>query len=397
MSDPSGNLLVAQLGGPTAVINSSLYGVIRAGVESGAVDRVLGARSGAAGLVEGDVVDLGREEAATVDGLLETPGAALGSARREVTEKDYDRILDTVERYGVDYVLPIGGNGTMAFARELERRTGTGVTTVGVPKTVDNDIAATDHCPGYGSAARYYAVTVREVGRDVATLPPPVTVFETMGRDTGWLAAATALAGPGEDEPPHLIYLPEHGFDPEGFVDDVKRVYDRLGYVFVAVGEGLRDESGEPVAVATDETRADATGNPLPGGVSERLADLIGEELGVRARSEKPGLCGRASIAHQSETDRDEAVRAGEAAVEFATGGESGVMAALERTDSEYGCRVEPVPLSEVSGTRGVPGEYVADGHGVTDAFLEYTRPLAGGPLPEHATLEGETVASEDV
>ncbi|MFB6218655.1 MAG: diphosphate--fructose-6-phosphate 1-phosphotransferase [Halobacteriaceae archaeon] len=385
------NLLVAQLGGPTAVINTSLYGVVRAAAESGAVDRVLGARHGATGIVEGDVVDLGRESAATLEGLRETPGAALGSARREVTEPDYGRILDTFESHDVGYCLPIGGNGTMAFAGEIDRRTaaaGLDVATVGVPKTVDNDIAATDHCPGYGSAARYYAVTIREVGRDVLTLPPPVTVFETMGRDTGWLAAATALAGPGEDEPPHLLYLPEHAFDAEGFLDDVKRVYDRMGSVFVAVGEGLRDADGDPVSM--DETRRDATGKPLPGGVSERLAGLVTEELGLRARSEKPGLCGRASIAHQSETDRREAQRVGEAAVEYATAGESGVMAALQRSGGrEYDCAVEPVPLDEVSGTRTLPGEFVDDaGPGVTDAFHEYARPLAGGPLPEHATLD---------
>lgn len=400
MSDASGNLLVAQLGGPTAVINSSLYGVIRAGAESDAVDRLLGARNGATGLVEGDLLELGRVGESTVEELLATPGAALGSARREVTDADYDRILEAIDRYDIGYVLPIGGNGTMAFAHELDRHTadaGLEVATVGVPKTVDNDIPATDHCPGYGSAARYYAVTVREVGRDVASLPPPVTVFETMGRDAGWLAAATALAGPGADEPPHLVYLPEHGFDPDGFLDDVKRVYDRLGYVFVAVGEGLRDDSGEPVAMATDETRTDATGNPLPGGVGERLADLVGEELGLRARSEKPGLCGRASVAHQSETDREESVRVGEAAVELATGGESGVMAALERAGDEYDCRVEAVPLAAVSGSRGVPEAYVADGHGVTDAFLEYARPLAGGALPEHAILGGGAVDSEDL
>jgi 6-phosphofructokinase 1 len=390
------NLLVCQLGGPTAVINASLAGVIEAGRAADGVGTVLGAHNGVTGVIEGDLLDLGAEDPDTVAGLRGAPGAALGSARREVTEEDYEQILDTLDAADVGYCLFIGGNGTMALAGEVADRVGAAsldVRIAGVPKTVDNDIAATDHCPGYGSAARYYATTVREVGRDVESLPPPVTIFETMGRDTGWLAAATALAGPERDRPPHLVYLPERPFEESQFLDDVAAAYEEHGFVLAAVGEGLRDADGDPVAMGTSEAQRDATGKPLPGGVGERLATLVGSELGLRARCEKPGLCGRASIAHQSETDRREAERVGAAAVDYVTDGESGAMMALRRDGDEYAASVEPVSLSEVSGARELPDRYVADaGNDVTEAFIEYARPLAGGDLPEYARLDGVAV-----
>jgi 6-phosphofructokinase len=385
------NLLVAQLGGPTAVVNSSLRGVIEAATGADGVDRVLGARNGVTGIVEDALLDLGRESAATVRALSSTPGAALGSCRREMSEDDFEAVLDTLDAHDVAHCLFIGGNGTMALAGEIADRVGRAgmdVRVLGVPKTVDNDIAATDHCPGYGSAARYYAVTAREVGVDVATLPPPVTIFETMGRDTGWLAAATALAGPDPGDPPHLVYVPEAAFDIDQFLDDVARVYEELGYVFVAVGEGLRDENGDPVSAGTSEAQRDATGKPLPGGVGEWLSRQVSEELGLRARCEKPGLCGRASIALQSATDREEAIRVGEAAVERATAGHSGEMMALERDDEEYRAEVSPVPFAAVSGTRELPDRFLDDsGAGVSEAFLEYARPLAGDDFPEYEGL----------
>jgi 6-phosphofructokinase 1 len=387
------NLVVAQGGGPTVAVNSSLCGVIEQALHEDAIDEVYGARHGLEGLLRAELVDLQEESRETIQKIRHAPGAALGSSRARLSSDEYHRVLDVCRQYNIRYFLYIGGDGTMAACQRVHRMAADengGVRVVGIPKTVDNDIRGTHHCPGFGSAARYYAVSVRELGMDVESLPTPVSVFETMGRDTGWLAAAAGLARQNETEAPHLIYIPEKPLLRDRFLQDVQRVYDELGWVVAVVSEGVVDETGSPLSVARTAAKTDDFGRGLPGNVGARLAHLIGEELGLRARSEKPGLCARTSVEHASKTDLREAYTAGRDGVRKIVRGESGVMVALERDDSpKYACTTTTVPLKKVAGKkRCVPARFLnTQGNMVTQDFREYAAPLIGQPLPQFARL----------
>jgi len=391
---PSGNLLVAQSGGPTAVINNSLYGVIKESRNHPEITGVLGALHGIEGVLEENIIDLEKEDPDTLEGLKKAPASALGSIRYKVTEEDYSRILTVFEKYDIRYFFYIGGNDSMDTAdkvAQLSRESGRELRVIGIPKTVDNDLVETDHCPGYGSAARYTAITVREIGIDVESLPPPVTVFETMGRNSGWLTAATALARGDGYPAPNLIYCPEQPLAREDFLTDVQDTYDEYGYALVAVSEGLKDENGNPISMAGSEVKSDDFGHALAGGVGSRLADLISEELGLRARDEKPGLAARCSSQLASETDRTEARKLGMEAVKLAIGGASGKMVALKRPESEeYRVEIAPVRLKDVANAeKKMPEEFLNDrGNDVTESFYEYARPLIGRNLPEYSKLQ---------
>ncbi len=272
----------------------------------------------------------------------------------------------------------------------LAREQGTNLNVLGIPKTVDNDIHGTDHCPGYGSAARYYAISVRELGMDVESLPTPVSVFETMGRHAGWLAASTVLAGENESDAPHLIYVPEVPITRDRFLADIQGVYDEHGWVVAVVSEGLVDEAGNPLSIARTAAQTDDFGRGLPGDVGARLADLVSEELGLRARSEKPGLLARASMAHASRVDLREAAELGREGVRRAVDGKRGVMVALERADaSGYDCSITSRPLDRAAGaTRKLPRRFVrVEQSMVTEAFRAYAAPLIGGKLPDYGGL----------
>lgn len=392
------NLVVAQGGGPTVAINSSLCGTVEQARAEEAVDEIYGARSGLEGLLRAEFVDLQAESRERIQAVRNAPGAALGSSRARLSEEQYGRTLDVCREYDIRYFLYIGGDGTMKACRRIHRRAaeeGFELRVVGVPKTVDNDIQGTDHCPGYGSASRYYAVSVRELGMDVGSLPTPVSVFETMGRHAGWLAAATGLARRNESEAPHLIYVPEQPIDRDEFLDDVQRVYDELGWVVAAVSEGVVDETGSPLSISRTGANTDDFGRGLPGDVGAGLAGLVSDELGLRARSEKPGLLGRTSVVHASEVDLREAYELGRAGVRQAVQGASGVMVALERNDDpEYTCTTTTVPLDEVAGAqKNLPGRFMNDrGNMVTQSFREYAAPLIGDPLPRFAVLRSDTV-----
>jgi 6-phosphofructokinase 1 len=237
----TGNLIVAQGGGPTLSINNCLCGIIEQATQEPAVDDIYGAKYGLEGILHKNLIDLEAERQNTIESLRATPGAALGSSRAKLSDENFEQILETFRTHDVRYVLYIGGNGSMAGCHRIHSMVtekNMDVRVLGIPSTVDNDILHTDHCPGYGSASRYYAVSVRELGMDVESLPTPVSVFETMGRNTGWLAASTGLARDTDAMAPHLIYVPERPFTPDQFLDDVQRVYDELGWVVVAVSEG---------------------------------------------------------------------------------------------------------------------------------------------------------------
>lgn len=375
------NLVIAQGGGATAVVNSSLYGVLKRARETEQRIRVIGARRGMSGVLENDLLDVSALPADEMENLRSLPGAALGSSRRKHDEADFEAAVGMLQKLDVDAFLMVGGNGSMAAALRLEqaaRSAGSDLRVIGIPKTVDNDLQGTDRSPGYGSAARYTAQSVCDLGADVRSLPVPVSMFESMGRNAGWLAGASALARVEPDDAPHLVYLPEYPFDPDGFIDQVDAVYRRLGWVVAVVSEGIRTEDGAPVFQTGDPENTGQHGKAPPGGAASSLSELVTRRLGLRSRSEKPGLCGRSSILLASDADRADAVAVGRAAVEAVLRGESGCMTALKPRESASAApATRTVPLREPAGAeKTVPARWIADnGHDVTREFIDYVRP----------------------
>ncbi|GLC81784.1 diphosphate--fructose-6-phosphate 1-phosphotransferase [Lacrimispora brassicae] len=379
----NGNVLVVHGGGPTAVINSSLYGVIKEAKESKKIEKVYAAMGGSEGILKEDFLDLMEFPEERLQLLLETPASAIGSSRFALEKEDYEAMSAIFEKYQIRYVLLNGGNGTMDTCGKInEACKQSGVSVVGIPKTIDNDIAITDHTPGFGSAARYIAATTEEVGMDVKSLPIHVCVMEAMGRNAGWVTAASALARKKPGDAPHLIYLPERPFKEEEFLEDVKRLHEEKGGVVVVVSEGLKGEDGKPVVPPIFKTgRATYYGD-----VSAHLANLVIQKLGIKARSEKPGICGRASIAWQSPVDREEAVLAGREALRAAMEGQGGVMIGFIREHGEkgeYRVRAERIPIEKVMlHERVIPESFINErGNDVTCEFVEWCRPLIGPEL----------------
>lgn len=373
-----------QGGGPTPVFNTSLYGAIDEAQQSRAVGKILGATYGIDGLRRGKIVDLTDISAMNLAQLRNSPGAALGTTRHKPAAKDLDRIVDHLAENDVRWLIVIGGNGSQvggAVIADTAARAGYELAVIGVPKTVDNDIVGTDRCPGFGSAARYAAQNVRNLSMDVRSLPQPVSIYETMGRSVGWLAAATALAKRNENDAPHLIYLPEKPFELEKFFGDLDRVVKKLGWAIVVVNEGLKDAKGQPIFETTNGHQKDALDRPIPGGVANHLAEAASQALKIRCRSEKPGLCGRASMLHVSEQDRKDAELVGRAGVRTALNGTTGQMIALrpldkKSSDADY----ELLPLANVAGKdRAIPAEWLDDSPiSVGNAFLKYAGPIVG-------------------
>jgi len=395
-----GNLVVGQSGGPTAVINASLAGVVREALRHEAIAGILGMRHGIEGLLREDLVDLEQESAETIERLRTTPSAALGSCRHKLSEADYERALQVLRAHGIRYFIYIGGNDSADTSHRLAHlaaQEGYDLRVMGVPKTVDNDLVETDHCPGHPSVARWLAVSVRDAGLDTAAIGvvDTVKVIETMGRDTGWITAATALARERPGDPPHLIYLPERPFVRETFLADVERVYKEHGHVVVTVAEGLRDERGEYLSASRRDVDIDRFGHAQLGGVGAVLCDLIATELGLKARVDKPGTIQRVSSLLASPVDVDEADRVGQEAVRQAVAGQSGFMVSIVReSDEPYRSALGLVPLERVANAvRPVPPEFIGPaGHDVTAAYLSYIRPLIGPPLPVYARLAGGRV-----
>lgn len=386
-----GNVLVVHGGGPTAVINASLYGVIEEAKARG-VGSVYAAMGGSEGILKEDFLDLLQFPEERLKLLLETPATAIGSSRYALGQEDYDAMPAIFGRYNIRYVLLNGGNGTMDTCGKIYLACqASGIAVVGIPKTIDNDIAITDHTPGFGSAARYIAATTAEVGVDVKSLPIHVCVIEAMGRNAGWITAASALARRKQGDAPHLIYLPERAFNEEEFLEDVKRLYEEKGGVVVVASEGLKGKDGEPI-VPPIFRQGRAT---YYGDVSSHLANLVIQKLGIKARSEKPGICGRASIAWQSPVDRDEAVLTGREALKAAMEGIGGVMIGLIRDSAEdgrYQVHAERIPIKEVMMyERTVPENYINQrGNDVTQEFVDWCRPLIGPELREFLDFHDE-------
>lgn len=382
------NVLVVHGGGPTAVMNSSLYGVIKEARKHPEIEAVYGAIGGMEGIVKERLLNLMDFEDDPLRLLLHTPGTAIGSSRYPMTEEDYEKIPKVLEKYKIRYILPNGGNGTMDTCGRIYqacvRQGYDAIKVVGIPKTIDNDIAITDHTPGYGSAARYLAASVKEVAADIASLPIHVCVIEALGRNAGWITAAAALAREKEGDAPHLIYTPERPFKEEEFLEDVKNLYDKLGGVVVVVSEGLKKEDGTPIVEPIFKTERAV----YYGDVSSHLANLVIQRLGIKARSEKPGLCGRSSIAWQSPVDQKEACEAGEEALRLALQGHTGVMVGIERVETEdgsYQTRMIEIPIEKVMMLeKTMPDSYINQrGNDVTEEFVSWCRPLIGEKFQE--------------
>ena len=378
------NLLIVHGGGPTAVMNGSLYGAIKEAKKSEKIGHIYGANNGTGGFLKKDFLELENVPEEKLKLLLQTPGTAIGTSRDPIEQEHYEKMADILEEENIKYVLFNGGNGTMDTCGKLHKtcqKRGLDVKVMGIPKTTDNDIAVTDHSPGFGSAARYMAACTQELAADVRSLPIHVVVMEASGRNAGWITASSALAGE-KGYAPDLIYLPERAFDEDKFIEDVKKLLEKKSGILVVASEGLTDKDGKPIVKPVFKTeRATYFGD-----VSSHLANLVIQKLGYKARGEKPGLLGRASIFMQSQVDIEEAQLAGELACRAALEGESGKMVAFSRvSENPYEMKPFLVDIDEVMMyERKMPDEFInEEGNGVTQAFLDWCRPLIGEELPD--------------
>jgi ATP-dependent phosphofructokinase / diphosphate-dependent phosphofructokinase len=391
-----GNALIGQSGGPTSVINGSLYGAAAACIGSDRIDRTLGMRFGIEGFLSGEVVDLGAESSSQLELLKYTPSSALGSCRYKLQDEDLPRVLDALRRYDIRYYFMIGGNDTMDTIHRIEeycRDNGYDLNGIGIPKTVDNDLFGTDHTPGFPSAARYVALSVKQsalLARDMQRVDKFV-VHQTVGRDAGWLAASATAARSNHGDAPHVVLLPERRISPSALLSQVESAVNAAGFAYIVVGEGALWEDGTPIsaASATDEFSNVEFG--AMGGTSAalNLHGLITRETGYRGEFQIPESLPMCADDRVTDVDREEAVGCGEKAVSLALDGCSGVMVTINRlTDVPYHVEYCTIALDEVARqTRPLPEEYIQpSGYDLTEAFGAYLSPLIG-PMPEYSAL----------
>ena len=402
-----GSCIFGQSGGPTAVINASAYGVIRAALDAEEITKVYGAAHGIKGVLEDKLYVMDEEDPAELELLLHTPSSELGSCRYkiadpEVDDTDYKRILEIFKKYNVRYFFYNGGNDSMDTCNKVSRymeSVGYECRVMGVPKTIDNDLYGTDHCPGFASAAKYIATSCMEINKDARVYDNGmITIVEIMGRHAGWLAASAALAaefGSGPD----LIYLPECDFDLEKFFADVERVYAETGKVLVAVSEGIHYADGRFVSEAKTSA-TDGFGHAQLGGLASMLAEMVKERTGAKVRGIELSLLQRCGAHLASATDVNEAFTAGKTAVEAAVSGVTGKMVAFKRVyvDGKYTCEMELLPLSSVANyEKKVPLEWInEEQNGLKHEFIDYVLPLIQGEpklplensLPRYARLK---------
>jgi 6-phosphofructokinase 1 len=393
-----GNAIIGQSGGPTSVINASLCGIAQAWLDARPAGRVLGMRFGIEGFMRGDVIDLGREDPADCERLRATPSSALGSSRHKLQEADFPPILDMLRKHDIRYFFLIGGNDTMDTIHRVEtycRQQGYPLAGVGVPKTVDNDLFGTDHTPGFGSAARYVAISVKQAGmlaRDMKYVDQYV-IFQTVGRSSGWLPASSALARSAADDAPHIILFPERPFDRTRFLADVKACYDKHGWCSIVCGEGICYGDGTPVSASTTTDKFTNVEFGAMGGTSAAmmLHRIISDAFHWRGEFQVCESLAMCAADRVSTSDLEEAFACGRRAVELAAGGTSGVMVSIVRVSSHpYRWSLGTAPLAEAAArAKPMPDEFInPEGNFVTPACLEYLRPLVG-PLPEYARLKG--------
>ncbi|AVR95029.1 6-phosphofructokinase [Pseudoduganella armeniaca] len=397
----SGRILVAQGGGPTAVINQSLVGVTLEARRFRDVTRVYGALHGVRGIVDEEFVDLTQETSHNLELVAGTPSSALGSTRDKPDEKYCAEIFNVLRAHEIEHFFYIGGNDssdTVRIVSEQARAAGYPLRAIHIPKTIDNDLVGSDHTPGFPSAARFVAQAFAGANLDNASLPG-VYVGVVMGRHAGFLTAASALGKKFPDDGPHLIYLPERVFELERFLADVKATYERFGRCVIAVSEGIHDASGAPIAtLLAKEVEQDAHGNVQlsgTGALADLLCDAIKARLGIRrVRGDTFGYLQRSFIGCVSDVDQREAREVGEKAVQFALWGQADGSVAIRRTGF-YSADYALLPLADVAGkTRTMEDEFIAaSGTDVTDAFRLYLRPLLGSGMPDAFRLRPAPVA----
>jgi len=417
MAELVGNLLVAQSGGPTAVINSSLAGVIQEAGHHDCIEEIYGGANGILGILNEELVDINDEKAKTIQGLRYTPSAALGTCRYKIdfkkkpekAAKDMDRLFEVFQAHNIRYFFYIGGNDSQDTSHKIHEeavKRGYEMRVIGVPKTIDNDLPFTDSCPGYGSVIKYAGATVMEVGIDVgsmATDDGSCCIVEVMGRSAGWIAAGTVLAKRGNPaNPPHIILLPEIQYDIDAVMAKIKETVSTYGFCVMVVGEGIRDKNGEEIGA--DKTRLDSFGHPVLAGAAEKIKEYVQGKLNTKTRTVLLGYAQRAAEHFASLTDANNSFACGEAAVRAAVNGQSGFMVKIVR-NTEGGTLKWSTDLQELGTVANVehfvPRDWVSeDGLLPNEKFVEYARPLIEGEvkfpleggLPKYVTLEKSKV-----
>jgi 6-phosphofructokinase 1 len=386
-----GGVVVAQSGGCTAVINQSLAGVVKAARASSQITGVLGSRNGTEGILKDSFVNLKQKPAASLKKIANSPSAALGSSRYKLKPGDDEKIIRNLRKKNIRYIFLIGGNDTantslrIARAAEKERYA---LRVIHIPKTIDNDLVETDHCPGYGSVARFAAITTQEAALDTRAMKnvDPVKIIELMGRNSGWIVAASALLKKKPEDAPHILLIPEIPFDETALIKRTEAVLQSVGYCVIVISETIRDYSGNRIGRKTEGIITDPFGHQYVEGTAARLANIIEKELKVRARFDKPGTIQRMSMAYISKTDQKEAYEAGAQAVRWALGGMTKVMVGFKRKPGKsYAIEYCPIPLEKIPNReKKLPAEFFdAKKSMATPAFAKYALPLIGKDLPD--------------
>lgn len=392
-----GNAIIGQSGGPTSVINSSMAGAVQAAAKFECIENFLGMRYGVEGLMQENIINLGAESAEVIEGLKTTPSSALGSCRHKLQEEDLPRVLEVLKKYNIRYIFLIGGNDSMDTIHRIEEyavANGYDLRGIGIPKTVDNDLFGTDHTPGFASAAKYMALSIKQAGtlaRDMQKVDQFV-VFQCIGREAGWLPAATALAKTCPSDAPHIICFPERSFDKAKFLADVKKCYDAYGFVSIVCGEGITYADGSPISTSDTKDKFNNVEFGAMGGTSAAISlhKMIADEFGFRGEfqvTESLPMCGQDRAV---QNDIDEAYMCGQKAVELAADGKSGLMVTLERDPSdESKSMTSTAPLKDVAvKAKPMPDDFInEEGNFVSDKFIAYAKPLVG-EMPNYVRLE---------
>ena len=414
MAELIGNLLVGQSGGPTAVINASIAGVLQEAGRHECIEEIYGGLNGIFGILNEDLIDINDEKAKTIEGLKYSPAAALGTCRYKVDFKknpakaaqDMDRLFDVFAAHNIRFFFYAGGNDSQDTANKIHEeavKRAYDLRVIGVPKTIDNDLPHTDSCPGYGSAVKYCATTVMEVGADVgsmATDDGSCCIIEVMGRAAGWIAAGTVVAKQGNPaNPPHIILLPELPFNEAAFLAKVKETVAANKYCVVVVGEGLKNAAGEEIGA--DKTHVDSFGHAVLSGAADKLAEIVQGKINLKTRTVKLGYAQRAAAHFASATDAKNAVACGEAAVRAAVDGKSGYMVKIVRSaqaDGSVAWGTGLQPLGDIANVEHfIPRDWISeDGFLPNEKFVEYIKPLIEGEvkvpteggLPKYVRLE---------
>jgi ATP-dependent phosphofructokinase / diphosphate-dependent phosphofructokinase len=413
MAELVGNLLVGQSGGPTAVINASLAGVLQEAGKHECIEEIYGGLNGILGILNEELIDINEQKAKTIEGLRYTPAAALGTCRYkidfkkkpEAATRDMDRLFEVFKAHNIRFFFYIGGNDSQDTSHKIHLeavKRGWDMRVIGVPKTIDNDLPHTDSCPGYGSVIKYNAATVMEIGFDVASMATDdgsCCIVEVMGRAAGWIAAGTVVAKRDPADAPHIILLPELPFNEEKFLAKVKETVDAHHYCMVVVGEGLKNEAGEEIGA--DKSRLDAFGHPVLSGAADALAEIVQGKLDTKTRTVKLGYAQRAAEHFASATDSNNAYACGVAGVKAAVDGKSGFMVKIVRNTNGNGSIKWETGLQDLGDIANVehfiPRDWISeDGFLPNEKFVAYARPLVEGEvkfpieggLPKFVTLD---------